>query len=696
MNYFRMTVMIWLICCVQSNAFASERTPISLLELAQVSEPAQLSTSPNGKLVAFVVATPSVEFDETRTEVVIVEIATAHVVQRVPNGSLIRSWDNWFEVDTPGWSADSHYVYGRALQDGEIQVWRIDGTTGDRVKITSDSADVEKMSIGSDGRTLIYWVRDSRQEMRHKEELVARAGYLADDGLMLYEAIPGNRWLKGRRVTLTAHTDTVFSGTLLDVADSPLREKEMNLSTGVTRGIAAFVGEPTPVWETGKTKSFHDNGHGEVSVTRELPNVPGQYDFAKLQIVSAVDGSMLGECTSPECVGVMQGVRWTADGRRIVFIKNDVSGARRIIEEWDPASGKVRQITSLGGILVGGQPYRLSGKEGDCPIAGSSMVCEYEDSTVAPRVIRIDLVKGRVVTLFDPNPAITADRLGRVETQTWQDGLGNHLFAKLVFPPMYNPNQRYPLVISTYLCKGFLRGGAGNEFPEFLFAEAGMLSICIHYNGAQARYADSASEIAQVPPLERARALYEVIIRDLDRRGLADINHIGIGGLSWSSKVVEWELFHSTRFAAASIAAPSLPDPVWADWMSAKRWDQVRPLYGLPASDDPTNPAWQAISPALNARKIKTPLMINAAESEVRPGIQLYAALRREKVPLELYVYPEEDHQIFAYPSHRAIIYQRNVDWFRFWLQGFEDTAAVKSEQYARWRKMREESKKGG
>jgi dienelactone hydrolase len=496
-------------------------------------------------------------------------------------------------------------------------------------------------------------------------------------------------------VTLTQNTDTTSADFFLDVAGSPLRQKAMDLATGVTRARSEAVSEPVPAWRTGGIMVFHDNGQGEVAAARELPSVPGQYDFAKLQILSAAGGSMVSECTSPECIGVMQEVRWTADGRRVVFIKNDGSGAQRIIEEWDPASGKVRRITSLSGILEGGLPYRLSGKEGECPIAGNSMVCEYEDSTVAPRVIRIDLVKGRVVTLLDPNPTITADRLGRVETQSWQDGLGNHLFSKLVFPPTYSPDQRYPLVISTYLCKGFLRGGSGDEFPEFLFAAAGMVSICIHYTGAPPRHPGSVSEMSQVPQFERAGAVYEAIINDLDRRGLIDINHIGIGGLSWSSQEVEWELFHSTRFAAASIAAPSLPDPVWADWISADRWNQVlRPHYGLPASDDPADPAWQAISPALNARKIKTPLLINAAESEVRAGIQLYAALRREKVPLELYVYPEEDHQIFAYPSHRAIIYERNVDWFRFWLQGFEDTAAAKSEQYSRWRKMREEMRK--
>jgi dipeptidyl aminopeptidase/acylaminoacyl peptidase len=692
MNSARAIVVIGLICGARSNALAAAHTPISLRELVEVSEPAQLSISPNGKLVGFMVATPSLEFDETRTEVVVVDVDTAQVVQVIPNGPLIRSWTNWLEVEAPAWSADSRCVYVRALEGGEIQVWRIDVTTGERARVTSDDADVEKLSVGNGGRTLSYWIRDSRQEVRRKEELAAGSGYLADDGLMLYQDLPHNYWFEGRRVTMTLHADTIADGTLLDVAGSPLRRNEMDLSTRITTPRGVTVSDPNPVWKTEGIKVFHDNGHGEVAVARELPNVAGQFDFEKLQIVGAADGAMLSECGSPECTGVIQSVQWTADDRRVVFIKNDGSGAQRIIEEWNPTSGKVRRITSIAGILVGGQPYRLSGKEGECPITGHSMVCEYEDSTIAPRVIRVDLSKGRVTTLFDPNPAITADRLGRVETRTWQDGLGNHLFSKLVFPPEYDPVVRYPLVISTYMCNGFLRGGSGEEFPEFLFAAAGMLSVCVNYGGAQPRHPDSISEMAQVPPLERARILYETIIYDLDRRGLIDTHHIGIGGFSWSSKVVEWELFHSTRFAAASIAAPSLPDPIWADWMSVNRWDQVRPLYGLPASDDPADPAWQLISPALNARKIKTPLMINAAESETRSGIQLYAALRRQKVPLELYVYPEEDHQIFAYPSHRAIIYQRNVDWFRFWLQAIEDTAVAKAEQYARWRRMREDS----
>jgi hypothetical protein len=31
------------------------------------------------------------------------------------------------------------------------------------------------------------------------------------------------------------------------------------------------------------------------------------------------------------------------------------------------------------------------------------------------------------------------------------------------------------------------------------------------------------------------------------------------------------------------------------------------------------------------------------------------------------------------------------VDWFRFWLQDYEDPAPVKNEQYARWREPRKQ-----
>ncbi|PMU28397.1 dipeptidyl aminopeptidase, partial [Pseudomonas sp. GP01-A8] len=55
----------------------------------------------------------------------------------------------------------------------------------------------------------------------------------------------------------------------------------------------------------------------------------------------------------------------------------------------------------------------------------------------------------------------------------------------------------------------------------------------------------------------------------------------------------------------------------------------------------------------------------------------------------DMYVFPDEPHIKFK-PKHKLAVYERNVDWFRFWLQGYEDPNPVKKQQYAHWREMRD------
>jgi hypothetical protein len=55
-------------------------------------------------------------------------------------------------------------------------------------------------------------------------------------------------------------------------------------------------------------------------------------------------------------------------------------------------------------------------------------------------------------------------------------------------------------------------------------------------------------------------------------------------------------------------------------------------------------------------------------------------------------VYADELH-VKNQPKHRYEIYQRNLDWFAFWLQGKEDNNPEKRRQYARWRAMKEAAK---
>lgn len=56
---------------------------------------------------------------------------------------------------------------------------------------------------------------------------------------------------------------------------------------------------------------------------------------------------------------------------------------------------------------------------------------------------------------------------------------------------------------------------------------------------------------------------------------------------------------------------------------------------------------------------------------------------------VEMYVFPGEYHVKWQ-PIHHLNIYERNVQWFRFWLLDQEADEPLDPEQYSRWRTLRE------
>lgn len=60
----------------------------------------------------------------------------------------------------------------------------------------------------------------------------------------------------------------------------------------------------------------------------------------------------------------------------------------------------------------------------------------------------------------------------------FQSPSGVASYGYLALPPGYSPGTRLPLVIVTYRCAGFLRGGVGDEYPVFPFAAQGFAVLC--------------------------------------------------------------------------------------------------------------------------------------------------------------------------------------------------------------------------
>jgi hypothetical protein len=58
------------------------------------------------------------------------------------------------------------------------------------------------------------------------------------------------------------------------------------------------------------------------------------------------------------------------------------------------------------------------------------------------------------------------------------------------------------------------------------------------------------------------------------------------------------------------------------------------------------------------------------------------------KKPYDAYVFSGEAH-IKWQPAHLHAIMRRNLDWFRYWLQGYEDPDTARREQYLKWRALK-------
>ena len=179
----------------------------------------------------------------------------------------------------------------------------------------------------------------------------------------------------------------------------------------------------------------------------------------------------------------------------------------------------------------------------------------------------------------------------------------------------------------------------------------------------------------------------EAAINRLTDAGIVDRTRVAVTGLSHGAEMVYYAISHTRLFRAAIASGPGW-DPMLYDLTTDFFRAYSSTQFGLESLTFDSHGQWARVSAALNANRVRAPLLINAADSEYAYGMQFVTAIRDQKKPIEMFVYPDEAH-VKNQPMHRYEIYTRNVDWLRFWLQDFEDPDPAKSDQYTRWRALR-------
>ncbi|WP_035351583.1 prolyl oligopeptidase family serine peptidase [Edaphobacter aggregans] len=342
---------------------------------------------------------------------------------------------------------------------------------------------------------------------------------------------------------------------------------------------------------------------------------------------------------------------------------------------------------------------------------GNVVVVEDQNLVTPPRLLLFRPNSGQLENFADLNPQFQSLMLTPTRQVQWTLPDGYPAQGILFTPPDYDPGTRYPLVISATVYGGGFACDSGDlhlaAFVPVPLAEAGILYLMRTYPvdwtlmRQQEHYPQGYP--GGISEAVFQTELWDSAVNSLSEQGVIDRSRVGIIGFSRTGWYTEFALVHGKTPYKAATAVDNVKYGLAEYWLSPKREGTIRgfdAMYGGPPYGS-TRSAWEQYSISFNLEKIHTPLLMEQMgygrqydRSTIIPvplesSMELFAGLKRLNKPVDFFYYPNEDHQP-DHPLARLSSLQRNLDWFRFWLQGFEDDNPEKRTEYKLWREMKD------
>jgi len=570
----------------------------------------------------------------------------------------------------PLWLPDSRSFVFKGEFDGSIQLW-VAAIGQPSRQLTHASNVVGPTAISLDRKRIIYFTQRTGPEGGHSDDEALR-GYLFDERFA--------PMLKSKPIIETPAEPGQWDSWSYDIASKSLRPAAPQDRALIIRSYERTAASEK-MWE----RASKD---GRVSVWLADASGRSVSSMGRRSVITIRNGSNGNPqpCASDACAGYMKGLWLSEDGRTVYFLRwrGPHSYGAIGLYALKVGEGVVREILQTEDSLEA------------CALASEHLICGYETPTMPNRLVMIGLKSAEIRVIYDPNPKFGEFEFGEVRTLTWMDEDKTEGFARLVKPVGWKSGKRYPLVICQYRSRGFLRGGTGDECPIHVLSANGFMVLSFHRpddwvtRDTKLNSADSERALWRgLRDRRRVASVLAAVIKQLEHEGLIDPQRVGIHGLSDGAATVAFMLIHSPQiFAVASVAGTEWNPGLF--FLVLPMLKERMALFGLPLPRyDGIDPQWRDLSLSVNAESINTPLLIQVADSELLTAAETFTALRGFEKPVEMHVFPEEFH-VKVQPAHKEAVYRRNVQWFKFWLQGTEDLDPVDGNQYARWRRLRE------
>jgi dipeptidyl aminopeptidase/acylaminoacyl peptidase len=693
-------------------AIAQEKPKITLDEFFNsVSFPA-VELSPDGNSV--VIVTDRADWDQ--------QIFRKDLWLYRAGGPLIQLTQSGHDGD-PKWSPDSRWIAfisdrktesdtpgandsdeGADSKEGTDQLYLISPNGGEAFAITRGAEGVHAFTWSADSKTLYFatrnpWTKKQKDDYREswKDVVEYRTSERGDTIFALDLA-----------TALNEHNASASKTT-------SKADKEKEDESDVTAGSRAIAVSP---WLVGELVTSPD-GTKLALMTNPINKRQEKFDDYEIYTVDLTNVRAPGESAAgkPGLIearrithnqAVENDLRWANDSRHIYFTIDvgDVSGPYRDLQPhlyWaDPQSGAVEQLAKdfvgpvehynvaatdvfasarlgtevqLYSMSQPAQPLHQVSKwpgtyETISTVQHSPKIAFVYSSLRKPAEVYLadtagDLEHARPITSF--NQLFAERDLPEGKPYRWKADDGTTVEGMLIYPPGKFESKKLPMFT-------FIHGGPadadGNHFEAdwyqwgILAASNGWLVFEPNYRGSSG-YGDKF--LMQIVPQIVSRPGKDILegVDALVKDGIADADHLVIGGYSYGGYMTNWLITQSTRWKAAVTGAGAVEHV--GNWGNDDTtFDDAYFLGGRP---------WEAAqryhdeAAIFQIDKVRTPTHMVGGANDIRVAVLenylLEHALYSMGIPNKLLIFPGEGHGLGKNPWHGKIKAREEMKWLQ-------------------------------
>jgi len=652
-----------------------------LISMHRVSGP---QISPDGKSIAYEVATPDLAANRTAHNIWIAPAAGGEARQLTRGGSDTR----------PRWSPNGKKLAFLSARNGATQVYWAAPEGGDANRLTSLSSGADNELWSPDGKSIAFTSSvypdckdDACNAARDDAESKSKVKAHVYDKLFFRH---WNAWWDGKRSHL-----------FIIAADGGAPR---DLTPGADYDVPPFsLGEPDAIAFSPDSQELCFTANTDkdeaLSTNGDLFSVPASGASAPKRIT-----------TNP--ANDWGGV-YSPDGKWIAYraqTKPGYESDRWRLMLYDRATGKTENLTESFDRAVGAFAWMPDGKailfeaENQAEIPIYSMGVAPGNSPKAPTIIvtgghaeDFDISKdGSIIafarsTLSLPSEIFVAnadgtnvrqvtrqnaDLLAQIELPAaepfWFEGAAKtQVEGLLLRPAHFDASKKYSMLL-------LIHGGPQNMWADAwgyrwnpqVMAAPGYVVVMINPHGSTGYGQKFTAEISR----DWGGEVYDDLMKGVDaaiaKYPFIDGSRLAAAGGSYGGYMVDWLATHTGRFKC--LISHAGPYDLVSMYATEELWFPDWEYGGAPWEKTPDYRKWSPEQFAGELGKFKTPTLVVGGELDFRvpytQDLEFFTALQRQGVPSKLVIFPDEGHWVLK-PQNSQLWYATFLDWLAKYLR---------------------------